>query len=258
MPTIARHVVAALSAVLIVLCALVAGPTRSSAADELTFGVDPTYRPLAFYDENKTLVGFDIDLAREMAKRMGATPKWETMSFDGLIPALQAKRIDIEAELSVRPQRKEQVDFSTPFFSQSLTPVVQASRQNFSPKDLNDLKPDRIGVTSGTSADLLFANQQGFNLTRYNTTLDAFRDLILNRIDVVVVDSLTAGYQVKNTFPGQLRVAKIALSTRTDVASAVRKGNSELLARLNKAIETMKSDGSLDAIVKKWFGDIEY
>jgi ABC-type amino acid transport substrate-binding protein len=232
-------------------------PTRS-AEDVLVFGVDPTYRPLAFYDENKNLVGFDIDLANAMAQRMGAKAKFETMSFDGLIPALQAKRIDIEAELSVRPQRKEQVDFSTPFFSQNLTPVMRIDRKDFDPKSLEELKGEKIGVTAGTSADLALANVAGLNIARYNTTTDAFRDLILKRVDVVVVDSLTAGYQVKHTFPTELRAGRTGLASRTEIASAIRKGNTELLERVNKAIAAMKADGALDAIIKKWFGEIEY
>ncbi len=259
MKTLARFKALAISALMLALFGASLGTTPTRSADDvLVFGVDPTYRPLAFYDENKNLVGFDIDLANAMAERMGTKAKFETMSFDGLIPALQAKRIDIEAELSVRPQRKEQVDFSTPFFSQNLTPVVPIDRNDFNPKTLDELKGEKIGVTAGTSADIALANVPGLKVTRYNTTTDAFRDLILKRVDVVVVDSLTAGYQVKHTFPTELRTGRSGLASRTEIASALRKGNTELLARVNKAIETMKADGSLDAIVKKWFGDIEY
>jgi ABC-type amino acid transport substrate-binding protein len=224
----------------------------------LVIGVDPTYRPLAFYDENRNLVGFDVDLGKAIAERLGAKPKFETMSFEGLIPALQAKRIDIEPELSIRPQRKEQVDFSTPFFSQNIVPVTRIERKDFNPTSFDELKGEKIGVTAGTSSDLALANTQGLNITRYNTTADAFRDLVLKRIDVVVVDSLTAGYQVKHTFPNDLRAAGTGLGPRTEIGTAVRKGNTELLERVNKAIASMKADGTLEAIIKKWFGDITY
>jgi ABC-type amino acid transport substrate-binding protein len=233
-----------------------ATPGRSQ--EVLTFGVDPTYRPLAFYDENKNLVGFDVDLANAMAERISAKAKFETMSFDGLIPALQAKRIDVEAQLSIRPQRKEQVDFTVPFFSQNLSAVVRIDRKDYDPSSLEELKGEKIGVTAGTSADLALGNVQGLNVTRYNTTQDAFRDLTLKRIDVVVVDSLTAGYQVKHTFPNELRAGRKGLANRTEIASAVRKGNTELLEKLNNGITAMKADGTIDKIVKKWFGDIEY
>src|SRR5689334_7370587 len=83
----------------------------------LIFGTDPTYRPLAFYDENNTLVGFDIDLAEAMAKQLNIKFKIEAMAFDGLIPALQTGRIHVEPEMAVREKRKTQVDFTTPFFS---------------------------------------------------------------------------------------------------------------------------------------------
>ena len=259
MKTLARAMAFVIS--IVMLCSLSAGVDRMSARgseDVLVFGVDPTYRPLAFYDEKNNLVGFDIDLANAMSQHMGTNAKFETMSFDGLIPALQAKRIDIEAELSVRPQRKEQVDFSTPFFSQNLTPVVRIERKDYNPKSLAELKGEKIGVTAGTSADLALGNVQGLISRRYNTTTDAFRDLILKRVDVVVVDSLTAGYQVKHTFPTELRAGRSGLGSRTEIASAGRKGNTELLERVNKAIAAMKADGSLDSVIKQWFGDIEY
>jgi len=233
-------------------------PATSKAQDTIVFGTDPTYRPLAFMDENNKLVGFDIDIAHALAERMGAKAKIETMSFDGLIPALQSKRIDVEPEMAIRPQRREQVDFSTPFFSQSNTVVMAIDRTDFNPTAPEQLKGQKIGLAIGTGSDILLSKVPDLNITRYNTVPDAFRDLVLKRIDVVAIDSLTAGYQVKNLFPTQLRVSKASLSGKVEIGSAVRKGNTELLDRLNKAVEKMKADGSLDAIIKKWFGDIAY
>jgi ABC-type amino acid transport substrate-binding protein len=230
----------------------------SRAQDTIVFGTDPTYRPLAFMDESNKLVGFDVDLAHAMAERMGAKAKIETMSFDGLIPALQSKRIDVEPEMAIRPQRKEQVDFSVPFFSQTNTVVMAIDRTDFNPSSPDELKGQRIGLAVGTGSDILLGKIPGLDITRYNTVPDAFRDLVLKRIDLVAVDSLTAGYQVKHTFPKQLRVSKSSLTGKIEIGSAVRKGNVELVERLNKAIEKMKADGSLDSIIKKWFGDIAY
>jgi cystine transport system substrate-binding protein len=230
----------------------------AAAEDTIVFGTDPTYRPLAFYDEQQNLVGFDIDLAKAMAEKLGMKLKIEPMAFDGLIPALQTGRIDVEPEMAVREKRKEQVDFTTPFFSQTNTSVVRADQKDFNPKGPEDLKGKKIGVTSGTAADLMVSEYANVEITRYNTTPDSFSDLALGRIDLVVVDSLTAGYSVKNTYPDKLRVSNVALTDRIDIAAAVRKGNTELLNRLNEAIEKMKADGTLDSIVKKWFGDIPY
>jgi ABC-type amino acid transport substrate-binding protein len=248
----------ALSLLALALPSCLAAANVSRAEEEtLIFGTDPTYRPLAFYDENNNLVGFDIDLAEAMAKQLNVKFKIEAMAFDGLIPALQTGRIHIEPEMAVRAKRKEQVDFTIPFFSQTNTSVVRKD-SDLNPKSADDLKGKKIGVTSGTAADLMVSEYPGVEITRYNTTPDSFQDLVLGRIDVVIVDSLTAGYSVKHTYPDQLRVSTNALTDRIDIAAAVKKGNAELLGRLNPAIEAMKSNGTLDAIIKKWFGDIPY
>jgi ABC-type amino acid transport substrate-binding protein len=254
--TTRRTVLSALAGV--IAAGLIGASDGQAAEGTIVFGTDPTYRPLAFYDENQNLVGFDVDLAEAMAKHLNMELKVEAMAFDGLIPALQTGRIDVEPEMAVREKRKEQVDFTIPFFSQTNTSVVRKDEVDFNPQGAEDLKGKKVGVTSGTAADLMVSEYPDVEITRYNTTPDSFRDLVLGRIDVVIVDSLTAGYTVKHTFPDDLRVSDAALTDRIDIASAVRKGNTELLDRLNAAIKEMKVDGTLDAIVKKWFGDIPY
>src|SRR5690606_19435979 len=117
---------------------LIGGARVGAAQGTIVFGTDPTYRPLAFYDENQNLVGFDIDLAKAMAERLGMELKIETMAFDGLIPALQAGRIDVEPEMAVREERKKQVDFTTPFFSQTNTSVLRAEDVGFNPQTAED------------------------------------------------------------------------------------------------------------------------
>src|SRR5690242_393558 len=89
--------------ILLALVAAVLALTGPAAAEDITFGVDPVYRPNAFYDDNKQLVGFDVDLANAMAEHMGAKAKFETMAFEGIIPALQAGRIDAYSQMSIRP-----------------------------------------------------------------------------------------------------------------------------------------------------------
>ncbi|MGV6874970.1 ABC transporter substrate-binding protein [Pseudochelatococcus sp. B33] len=228
------------------------------AQETIIFGTDPSYRPLAFYDDSNRLVGFDIDLAEAMAEKIGVEARIETMSFDGLIPALQSGRIHVEPEMAIRPQRREQVDFSNTLLTQTNALVVRADRQDFNPSAPEELAGERIGVSAGTSTEILLSQTPGLNIARFNTVADAFHDLILGRLDVVAVDSLTAGYYVQHTYSDKLRVSSASLAGRVEIGAAVRKGNTELLDRLNKAIEEMKADGTLDRIVKKWFGDIPY
>lgn len=229
-------------------------PSQSHAQDVITFGIDPTFQPLAFHDDDGNLVGFEIDLIEAMAEHMDAEAEIEPMAWDGLIPALQAGRIDIQPEMAMRPARQEQVDFTPPFFCQTNTVVMRIERNDFNPESAEDLKGERIGVGAGTSSDILVSEMPDLDITRYNTVPDAFREVTLGRIDLVAADSLSAGYMVQHTFPGQLRVSEKSLTGQVPIGAALRKGNTELLERLNDAIEGMNEDGSLVRIVEKWFG----
>jgi ABC-type amino acid transport substrate-binding protein len=232
------------------------GSTASSGSSTqitLKAGTDPTYQPLAFYDKDHNLVGFDVDIAESLVQHMNAKLSWSPMSFDGLIPALNASQIDFEPEIAVTAKRQAVVDFTDPIFAQTNTTVVSATRTDLNPS-ITDLKSLKVGVTSGTSAASLLDSIKGLNVTPYNTTPDSFNDLTLGRIDAVVIDSISAGYLVSHVYQGKLRVSSQSLTGSIPIATAVRKGNSDLTAKLNKAIAAMKSDGSLAKITAKWFG----
>ncbi len=229
------------------------GSSTSPSQITLKVGTDPTYQPLAFYDKDHKVIGFDVDIADSLAQHMNAKLSWSPMSFDGLIPALNAGQVDILTEFAVTAKRQAVVDFTDPFFAQTNTTVVSATRTDLNPS-ITDLKSLKVGVTSGTSAASLLDAVKGLNVTQYNTTPDSFNDLALGRIDAVVIDSISAGYLVSHNYPGKLRVSSQSLTGSIPIATVVKKGNSDLKAKLNKAIAAMKSDGSVAKITAKWFG----
>jgi ABC-type amino acid transport substrate-binding protein len=217
----------------------------------LRAATDPTYRPLAFMQNGK-LVGFDVEISYSLAKHMKVKLKMMPMAFDGIIPAINSGKVDTEPEMAITAKRAKVVDYTIPYFSQTNTTVLRAN-DGRNPT-IAALKGMKVGVTAGTSAAAL-CEANGITPTQYNTTPDSFQDLILGRIDAVVIDSITAGYSVRHTYPSKLRVSKNPLTGRIGIGGIVKKGNKPLLREMNQAIRQMKRDGSLKRIIKKWFGD---
>jgi ABC-type amino acid transport substrate-binding protein len=246
---------------LVAACGGDAKPASDKAAGAVrqswTVGLDAAFQPFAFYQDKK-LVGFDVDLSEALAKEMGVELKIEPTAWDGIIPALNAKQIDTVPAMAVTEERKQQVLFTDPVIEQGITTVVKADRADFNPgrDDLDGLK---VGVQVNTASAATAKEISGAKVTEYNSAEDAYKDLLLGRLDTVAIESTNAGYTASKIYPGKLRVTNQELAkAKVPVAQALRKEDTDLHGKMNAALDAMRQDGTLDRIVKKWFGDIEY
>ncbi|MCS0502162.1 ABC transporter substrate-binding protein [Ancylobacter mangrovi] len=233
-------------------------PSRAEAQEAFTslkVGADPDYRPISFTDESGKLVGFDVDFATALGKHMGVPVDYQGMAWDGIIPALQAKKIDAITSIVVTDERKKVVDFSDPIMKQTIIGVVRADSKNtdLTAADLSKLK---VGVMGNTSAATALSKIGGVEPASYNTVVDAYNDLLLGRIDVVAVESVNGSYIVATKYPDKLKVVAKPLTPDVKLnAVALRKGDAAGLAQVNKAIAEMKKDGTMEKIAMKWFGN---
>jgi ABC-type amino acid transport substrate-binding protein len=225
----------------------------------LRTAADGTFRPVAFRDLSGKLIGFDPDYAAALAERWGIPLDFTTMAFDGLIPALLAKRLDMITIIAITERRKEVVAFSDGVVAQFITSVVRTDPPNFNP-GREDIANYRIGLQLNSSASqVLAAAVPGVKSTTYNTIVDAYDDLLLSRIDVVVVESLNAGYTTRAIYPGKLRVSTKNISDAPVwIGTAMRKEDKDLQKAVNDTIREMLADGTIDKFVRKWFGNIKY
>jgi ABC-type amino acid transport substrate-binding protein len=147
----------------------------SAFAAEATFkvGTDPDYRPISFADPSGKLIGVDADFAAELAKHMGKSLNYEGIAWEGIIPALQAGKIDAITNLVITDKRKETVAFSEPYLAQTVTTVVPASKPDLKPSP-EALKGLRVGVMVNTAAAGVVAKIAGANATTYNTVADEY------------------------------------------------------------------------------------
>lgn len=218
----------------------------------LVAGLDDSFAPMGFRDENNELVGFDIDMGAEIAKRMGIEIEWQPTDWDGVISALQTKRFDvIISGMTITPERAQQVNFTEPYVVAGVVALVKAG--NDSVKTADDLAGKVVGIQGGSSGENVVAELEGLKeVKRYKQFPECLADLEIGRIDVGIVDVTVAAHFLALR-PG---VFEIATPLNEEFfAIATRQEDTALLDELNRIIAEMKADGTLYDISMKWFGE---
>lgn len=224
---------------------------RVKKAGKIVAGLDDAYPPMGYRDEQGNLIGFDIDMAKEISKRIGVEIVWQPTVWDTVIPSLKAKKFDIIISgMNITEERLKEVNFAGPYGKAGQAIIVRADNNTI--KTLADVKPGRLGTQSG-STGYTYAISNGFKddqMKLYKEFPLAFKDLEIGRIDAVLVDA----FNVKAFLDKQPGVFKATGEILGDdaIGIAVRKEDKELLDELNKAIESMKQDGTLKALSEKW------
>lgn len=237
------------------------GGTHSTASDKkLVIGLDDNYPPVGFRDESGTLIGSDIDMAKEAAKRLGVEVEFRPIDWSSKEAELASGKIDVIWNgLTPTPEREKNILFSLPY--QLSGQVV------FVPKDspiqtVADLTGKIVGTQEGSTAiDALAKNpelEKSFKeLRKYPDFVSAFMDLKIGRLDAVLGDEIVGRYYMQKK-PGEMRVLPDRFGEETD-AVGMKLGNEKLKADIDKVLREMKADGTMKKISEKWFGqDISY
>lgn len=205
------------------------------------------------YIEKGQIVGFDIDLIKAIAESQGIKVEFQDISFDSLIPGLNAGTIDIVASgMTITEERAKVVDFTEPYYSANQAVLVKEGGG----KNVTVLFGDhKLAVQTGTTGDLWVEEnleKTGIlkgKVTRFDTFVLAIQDLLNGNVDGVVLDTPVAQrYAAENPV---VMVAEII--TGEEYGFAVAKGNKELLEKLNKGLEEVKASGKMDELLKKYF-----
>ena len=221
----------------------------SHDASVLVMGTNATFKPFE-YKENGQVVGFDVDLAREIAKDLGAELKIEDMSFDGLLPALEGGRIDIAvAGMSVTEERAKNALFSEPYYQATQRIIVPEDSKVFNKSGLIGKK---IGVQLGTTGDILASEIKGAKVIQFPAAPNVLQELASGRVDAVILDDAPANQYIV-AFPG-LKILGSAIDNES-YAIAMKKSNTTLKENINQSINRMKEDGRMDTLLKKYFGE---
>lgn len=191
------------------------------------------------------------EFAAAIADKLGMDLKIEDMAFDSIIPAVQSGKADIGAAgMTVTEDRATQVDFSDSYYTGVQVIIVTDDSDITEP---DDLKGKKIGVQQGTTGDIYSTDDFGDdNVERFNKGMEAVQALQQGKIDAVIIDN-----QPAKTFVEENEGLKILETSyvEEDYALAIKKGNDDLVKKVNDAIKELKEDGTFDKIVAKYITD---
>ena len=224
----------------------------SFAAKKLYVGTNAEFAPYE-YLENGKMVGFDIELMDAIGEELGYEIVWSNMSFDGLLPALQMKKIDaVIAGMSQTPERQKAVTFSMPYllFSSDEHYVIVNEESSYVKKE--ELNGKKIGIQIGTMQEE-FAKDLGGLPQLYNSWTGALMDLQQNKIDAVIIADVS-GEEYLKTMKG-IKKIDVVEENFPGASIALRKGETELAEQINQAILKIDAEGKYLEILKKYFPD---
>lgn len=233
--------------------------SSSAAADNskpIVIGLDDSYPPMGFKDDNNEIVGFDVDLAKEAAKRLNREVEFKPIDWSSKEAELKSGRVDVLWNgLDITEDRKQNMLFSEPYMKNRQVVFVPV---NADVTSIDQLKGKVIGTQSGSTAEAFLDDNKDYasqfsDVKKYGDYIDAFMDLENGRIDAVVTDELVGTYYMQK-HPNSFKETGIVVGEPTDFGIAFAKDNQSLRDEVQKVMDEMKADGTIAKISEKWFG----
>lgn len=220
---------------------------------KFVLGLDATFKPMGYTDENDEIVGFDIDVAEEVCERMGVDLVKQPINWDTKEEDLDAGRIDcIWNGMSVNPSRAEAMNLSDPYMKNAMVFVVPADSKAESMSDLADAA---IGVQNGSTAQTILEGSEigsSCSIQAMATNIEALQQMEFGLVDAVFLDSVVAEYEI--TSSGKDYVILPDGLEEEEYAIGFRKNDQKLRDEVQKILGEMKADGTLGKISTEWFG----
>jgi cystine transport system substrate-binding protein len=239
------------------LLALATPVLAQSALDELKtagalrIGTEGTYPPFTYHDESGALVGFDVEIGREIAERLGVEAQFVEGPWDGLIAGIDADRYDVVInQVGITEERKAKYDFSDPYIASKAALVVRGDNQEIT--SFEDLQGKRAAQTL-TSNFAALAQQHGAEIVGTDGFDQSIALVLQGRADATINDSLSF-FDFKKQQP-EADVKIVATQPEADFSGVlIAKGKPELLAAINEALASIKEDGTYAELSQKYFG----
>lgn len=219
---------------------------------KIVIGTEGTYAPFTFHDASGNLTGFDVDIAQEVAKRLGVKAEFKETQWDAMFAGLDANRFDMVAnEVGIRPDRQAKYDFSDPYITSAA--VLIANKDNDKVKKFEDIKGLKAAQSMTSNyADL--ARKYGANIVSVDGFDQSIELLTSKRADVTLNDKISFLDYTKKKPDAPIKI----VATSSDASKSgfmFRKGNQTLVDAVNKALKDMIADGTYNKISEKWFGE---
>lgn len=250
---ISRWIISAAAAAMLVAGA---GLSSAQAQEKLKIGTEGAYPPFNTITADGKLVGFDIDIADALCAQMKVECELVTQDWDGMIPALQAKKFDaIVASMSITEERKKQVSFTNKYYTTPLS-LVALNDTEIASTEAEALAGKTVGAQASTTQADYAQNvygKAGAEAKLYPTQEEAITDLMNGRLDAVLSDKFVLMDWMKKASDGCCKMVGDVKGTETQAGIAVRKEDNELREKLNAAIDAIVADGTYKKIQAKYF-----
>lgn len=227
---------------------------KVKAAGKLVIGVEGTYPPFTYHDDNGELTGLDIELGKALADKLGVEVEFQEAAWDSLLIGIDTERFDtVINSVSITDERAEKYDFSDPYYYEARRVVVRADDDSIhGPEDLNGKKI----ATNTTNAFIPWYEEQGVEVVGVDTSGEAIDLLLSGRVDFVGINVpvLNAYLQEHPDAAGKVKEAFVIPNSEDVIAIPVRKGEPEFLDAINAALAELREEGTLKKISEKYLG----
>jgi polar amino acid transport system substrate-binding protein len=227
----------------------------AAASKVYVVGTDAAYAPFESQAPGGEVIGFDVDVVKAAAAKAGIAVKFVNTPWEGIFKTLDTGERDmVVSAVTITDERKQTMDFSTPYFdANQLIAVKEGSKvKNFA--DLKDLK---VGVQNGTTGDEVVQKLQGKtspNTKRFESTPLALKELESGGVDAVVADNGVVQHYIANNANAKFASISDTSFTPEQYGIVVKKGNADLLKKINEGLAAIKADGTYDKILTGYFG----
>ena len=232
-----------------------AAPPVAAATRVYVVGTDAAYAPFELQNEKGEIVGFDIDVVKAVAQKAGFEVKFLNTPWEGIFNSVaQGDRDLLVSSITITPERKQTLDFSAPYFdAQQLIAIKSDSKI----AKFDDLKNLKVGVQNGTTGDEVITKLQGknsVNVKRFESTPLALKEMESGGVDAVVADNGVVVHYVNNNPDSKFKTLTDSSFASEQYGIAVKKGNAELLEKINKGLAGIREDGTYSKIYVQYFG----
>ncbi|MBR2520233.1 MAG: amino acid ABC transporter substrate-binding protein [Selenomonadaceae bacterium] len=232
-------------------------PKDGNSAKKIVIGLDDEYAPMGFKNEKNEIVGFDVDLAKEAAKRLGTEVEFKAIDWNSKEAELKSGRIDIIWNgLDITPERQENMLFSKPYMDNRQIIFVKAGNDQ-GIKSEADLAGKTVGTQAGSTAEAYIVKAEGLKdsfkeFKTYGDYVSAFMDLENGRIDALVCDEIVGRYALSKQ-EGKFDALDVTVGPVSQFGIAFRKDDTELCGKVQKVFDEMVKDGTAAKISEQWF-----
>jgi len=235
---------------LVLVCVVMFSVAANGMAKKLVVGVDANFMPFEFKVDGK-LTGFDVELWDAIAEDLGLEYQWQTMDFNGIIPALQSRSIDAAiAGITVKSEREKVVDFSYPYYDAGLIILVRADNEDIA--SIEDFEDKVVATKLGTTSADFLKSVPTKDVKLLPNTDNLFMELLTGGADAVFFDSPPLLYYAKNQGKGKVKTVG-PLYQGQSYGIAFPQG-SELREKVTITLLKLMEDGTYDELYKEWFG----